>query len=136
MIASRIVIICMHLDDRPVLLHGGYDQVVHLPVVEQFRLVLMVNGGQEFLEFLRGRRAPACDRKGELGGTVQDPPADGFPDCIPRGEETVDVRPAHAELRGNVGNGRLVMTYTTEVLLRYLLDACTHVSLSAPGRTG
>lgn len=126
----------MHLDDRPVLLHGGYDQVVHLPVVEQFRLVVMVNGGQEFLEFLRGRRAPACDRKGELGGTFQDPPADGFLDCIPGGEETVDVRPAHAEFRGYVGYGRLVMTYTTEVLLATSWMRARMFSLSAPGRTG
>lgn len=59
-------------------------------------------------------------------------PADGFLDCIPGGEETVDVRPAHAEFRGNVGYGRLVMTYTTEVLLRHLLDACTHVFAICP----
>jgi transposase len=30
------------------------------------------------------------------------PPADGFIDRIPGGEETVDVRPAHAEFEGDV----------------------------------
>lgn len=50
----------VRLDDRAVLLRGGYNQVEYAPVVEQFRRVVMMNGGQEFLEFLQGGALPGA----------------------------------------------------------------------------
>ena len=81
--------------------------VVHALFLDQFRLVVVVNGGQEPVEFLQGRRVRACDRKGDVSDLVHNPPADGLVDRIPGGKETVDVRRAHAEFGGDVGHRRL-----------------------------
>ena len=125
----------MRLDDPPVLLHGGDNHVVHAPFLDQFRLVVVVNGGQKPVEFLQGRRVPR-DRKGDVSDLVHDPPADGLIDRIPGGKETVDVRPAHAEFGGDVGHRRLMVADAAKVLLRHLQDARTHLVGSVRVRTG
>ena len=63
----------MRLDDRPVLLRGGDDQLVHGPCLDQHHLVVMVNSGQELAEFLRGRRISARDRGSDVGNLVHNP---------------------------------------------------------------
>ena len=73
--------------DRPVLLRGGDNYVVRALFLGQYQLVV-VNGGQHVVEFLGSRRVCACDRKGDLGDLVYEPPADGLVDRIPGGEET------------------------------------------------
>jgi hypothetical protein len=113
----------MRLDDLPVLLHGGDDHVVHALFLDQFRPVVLVNGGQEPVEFLQSRRVRACDRKGDISDFVNDPPADGLVDCIPGGKETVDLRPAHPELGGDVDHRRLVVADAAKVLPRHFQDA-------------
>jgi hypothetical protein len=84
----------------------------------QHRLVVVVNSGQELVEFLHGRRVGAGDRKGNVGKHVHNTPADGLVDRIPGGKETVDVRRAHAEFGGDVGHRSSVVTDAAKLLLR------------------
>jgi hypothetical protein len=113
----------VRLDDRPVLLHGSDNQVVHVPLLDQRHLVVAVNGGHELIEFFHGRRVRACDRKGDVSNLVQNTPADRLVDRIPGGKETVDIRWAHAEFGCDVGHRRLMITDAAKVLLRHLQDA-------------
>ena len=108
----------MRLDDRPVPLRGGDDQLVHWPRLDQHHLVVVVNGGQELGEFLHGRRVGACDGKGDVSNLVHNAPADRLVDSIPRGKETVDIRRAHAELGGDVGHRSPVVAHAAKLLLR------------------
>jgi hypothetical protein len=78
------------------------NHVVHAPFLDQFRLVVVVNGGQKPVEFLQSRRVRPCDRNGDVSDLAHDPPADGFIYRIPGAEEAVNVRPAHAEFGGDV----------------------------------
>lgn len=76
----------MRLDDRPVLLRGGDDQLVHGPCLDQHHLGAVVNSGQDLVEFRLGRRVRAYDRIRDVSNLVHNTPADGLVDCIPGGK--------------------------------------------------
>ena len=72
---------------------------------------------------LHGRRARACDRTGDVGNLLHNPPANGLVDRVPGGKETVNIRRAYAEFGGDVGHRCLVITDAAKVLLRHHQDA-------------
>ena len=98
------------------------DQLVHGPCLDQHHLVVVVNRGQELVEFLHGRCVGACYGKGDVSNLVHNAPADGLVDRIPGGKETVDIRRAHAEFGGDVGHRSPVVTHAAKQLLRRFQD--------------
>src|SRR5258708_7524767 len=105
--------------DLPALLHRDLDHLVQLGIADIAFAIHAVDRGHQFAQ-AGSRRSPlGRDGLGRLFDPAHQGARDALMDRLFRIEKTIDVRRAHPQFFGDIGNRRLLIADLTEQTLRH-----------------
>jgi len=105
--------------------------LVQLGVADIALGIHMVNGGQQLAQAAGRRTRPGRDRLGRLLDPAHQQAGDGLVDRLLRLEEAIDIRRAHPQHLGDVGDGGLLIADFANRRFGHHEDAFPHVGFDS-----